>query len=277
MWISVMGSSASRRLCNFPQASAWVMVYAPVSPSLRRANEQNMQLATQTLVALMCRLRLKYVRSPCSRSRTSLASAATIDQVGVLVQGHAVVEGQRLSGAHLVADAVEGERRRPGHGVTFVENVAWPIFRRGPGRRRAAGCLLPCGSWPGCGRCHPGAGPAPKTMGPNSSSAPKPKLICARRGPSAATSVSKCGTDGRPRRHKATKRRVSRPCGSPSGRGQDAPQPAVARGDGRSARRCARVGKHRPRPRDKAGARATARRRPGRPCAPRRSARPPAA
>ena len=51
-------------------------------PALRRANEQNMQLASQTLVALMCRLRLKKVRSPCSRSRTSLASAPTSSRFG---------------------------------------------------------------------------------------------------------------------------------------------------------------------------------------------------
>ena len=41
-----------------------------------------MQLASHTLVALMCMLRLKKVRSPCSRSRTSLASVPTSSRFG---------------------------------------------------------------------------------------------------------------------------------------------------------------------------------------------------
>ena len=50
-----------------------------------------MQLASQTLVALMCMLRLKKVRSPCSRSRTSLASAPTSSRFGCSEQRDAVL------------------------------------------------------------------------------------------------------------------------------------------------------------------------------------------
>src|SRR5207302_5655677 len=54
------------------------------------------QAATQTLVGLMWRLTLKYVLSPCSRSRTSLASQPTARMSPVTYRASASSASRRL-------------------------------------------------------------------------------------------------------------------------------------------------------------------------------------
>src|SRR5258708_4379324 len=80
MWISEGGSSI--RISSSRHASSRRMVWAPGSPSLSLANEQNKHEATQTLVTSMRMLRLKYARSWWRRVRSRWASSPTAIQSG---------------------------------------------------------------------------------------------------------------------------------------------------------------------------------------------------
>ncbi len=69
----------------------------PRGPPYFSAKAHSAHEATQTLVGLRWRLTLKYVTSPCSRSRTWLASRPTREQVVRGREDHAVVERQALA------------------------------------------------------------------------------------------------------------------------------------------------------------------------------------
>ena len=95
------------RISSSCHASSSVIVWAPGAPSSSFAKEQNRHDATQTLVTSMRMLRLKYVRSPCRRSRTSLASWPTATQSGWRKSASAVVGGQALARRDLAANGVD--------------------------------------------------------------------------------------------------------------------------------------------------------------------------
>jgi hypothetical protein len=80
MWISVTGWS--RRSTSFWRTWSIAHRVRGGDSGVSRANEQNLQSASQTLVGLMWKLTLKKVRSPCRRSRTSLARAPTASRSG---------------------------------------------------------------------------------------------------------------------------------------------------------------------------------------------------
>ena len=80
MWISVGGSS--RALAQLAQGLLERhRVRARVAVS-SLANEQNRHEASQTFVASIRMLRLKYVRSPCRRSRSGFASRPSASKSG---------------------------------------------------------------------------------------------------------------------------------------------------------------------------------------------------
>ncbi len=70
------------RISSSRHASSSLIVWAPGAPSSSFAKEQKRHEATQTFVTSMRMFRLKYVRSPWSRSRTSLASCPTATTSG---------------------------------------------------------------------------------------------------------------------------------------------------------------------------------------------------
>ncbi len=70
MWNSVTASVSPEPAVSHASSSA--IVYVPASPFFR-PNAHSRQLATHTLVGLMCRFTLKYAMSPCIRSRTAFA------------------------------------------------------------------------------------------------------------------------------------------------------------------------------------------------------------
>jgi hypothetical protein len=88
-------------------ASSSFIVRAPGAPSSSFAKEQKRHDATQTLVTSTRMLRLKYVRSPCIRSRTSLASWPIATTSGCLEQRQAVLERETLGAANFLEDGVD--------------------------------------------------------------------------------------------------------------------------------------------------------------------------
>ena len=109
MWISLGGSSM--RASSSRHASSSFIVCAPGAPSSSFANEQKRHDATQTFVTSIRMFRLKYVRSPWSRSRTSLASWPT-----------ATTSGCRKS-----ATPSSNESRSPARTFSAIaSSVTWP-------------------------------------------------------------------------------------------------------------------------------------------------------
>jgi hypothetical protein len=79
-------------------------VYAPASPGFSRANEQNRQLATQTLVASSLMLWLKYVRAGVALLALAVGEPADRQQVAGFEEPNSVLEGQPLTCLEFVGD-----------------------------------------------------------------------------------------------------------------------------------------------------------------------------
>ena len=146
---------------------------------------------------------------------------ADLQQVGVLVQGHAVLRGTAARPPRPCPGSRSSRRR-------CVVTAAPPRARRRrqplAGRRPAPRINVAASLRviTGLSALSPRRSARSATIGPNSSSAPKPRLICARRWPSAVEVGHHVRHTGSSSRQRAKTRRVSRPSGSPSGVGINA-------------------------------------------------------